>query len=98
MLPGSFQVYFLDEIAEHLHINPSYLSRLFSKEMHIRLQDYIVQVRVERAANLLKYSDETIAEIGDYVGFPSQSHFGYTLKKIIGMTPRQYRENHKNWQ
>lgn len=86
----------LQEIAAQLSINPTYLSRLFSREMNIRLQDYIVRFRVERAANLLKYSDETIARIGDYVGFPSQSHFGCTFRKITGLTPRQYRERYRN--
>lgn len=39
--------------------------------MKIRLQEYIARFRAERAANLLKYSNESIANIGDYVGFPS---------------------------
>lgn len=86
----------LDDIADHLHISPTYLSRIFSKEMKIRLQEYISQFRVERAANLLKYSDESIARIGDYVGFPSQSYFGNTFKRYMGMTPGQYREKYQN--
>lgn len=86
----------LDDIADHLHISPTYLSRIFSKEMKIRLQEYISQFRVERAANLLKYSGEPIARIGDYVGFPSQSYFGNTFKKYMGMTPGQYREKYQN--
>lgn len=86
----------LDDIADHLHISPTYLSRIFSREMKIRLQEYISRFRVERAANLLKYSDESIARIGDYVGFPSQSYFGNTFKRYTGMTPGQYREKHQN--
>lgn len=86
----------LDDIADHLHISPTYLSRIFSREMKIRLQEYISQFRVERAANLLKYSGESISGIGDYVGFPSQSYFGNTFKKYMGMTPGQYREKYQN--
>ena len=86
----------LEDIAADLHISPTYLSRIFSKEMKIRLQEYIARFRVERAANLLKYSNESIAGIGDYVGFPSQSYFGNTFKKYMGMSPGQYREKYQN--
>ena len=86
---------YLEEIADVLGISPSYLSRLFAAEMDVRLQDYIVQVRVERAANLLAYSDESIAAIGDYVNFPSQSYFGKVFKKYKQMTPKEYRDRHK---
>ena len=86
----------LEDIAADLHISPTYLSRIFSREMKIRLQEYIARFRVERAANLLKYSNESIAGIGDYVGFPSQSYFGNTFKKYMGMSPGQYREKYQN--
>lgn len=86
----------LDEIAADLHISPTYLSRIFSKEMKVRLQEYIARFRVERAANLLKYSNESIANIGDYVGFPSQSYFGNMFKKYMGMTPGHYREKNQS--
>lgn len=86
---------YLKDIAEKLKISPSYLSRVFSKDMDMKLQDYIVQVRVERAANLLRYSEERISEIGDYVNFPSQSYFGKIFKKYTGMTPKEYRERYK---
>ncbi|MBQ7147270.1 MAG: helix-turn-helix transcriptional regulator [Pseudobutyrivibrio sp.] len=86
---------YLDVIASSLGISDSYLSRLFKKEMGIRLQDYIVQVRLERAANLLVYSNETIPRIAEYVNFPSQSYFGKVFKDKFGMTPRSYRESNK---
>lgn len=86
----------LEDIAADLHISPTYLSRIFSREMKVRLQEYIAWFRVERAANLLKYSNESIAGIGDYVGFPSQSYFGNTFKKYMGMSPGQYREKYQN--
>lgn len=65
-----------EEIARALGISSSYLSRLFHRETGVRLQDYIVQVRVEHAANLLLYSNESIARIAEYVNFPSQSYMG----------------------
>lgn len=86
---------YLSEIAEKMGITPTYLSHLFSEEKQMTLQEYIVKVRVERAANLLTYSEASIAEIGDYVNFPSQSYFGRVFKKYTGMTPGQYRKARK---
>ncbi|MDO4647785.1 MAG: AraC family transcriptional regulator [Eubacteriales bacterium] len=86
---------YLDDLAEKLGISSSYLSRLFVKEKGQKLQDYIVEVRVERAANLLTFSDESLAKIGDYVNFPSQSYFGKMFKKYKHMTPKEYRELYK---
>lgn len=86
---------YLDEIAETLGISSSYLSRTFKKETGICLQDYVNQVRVERAANLLVYSEESIPRIAEYVNFPSQSYFGKVFKAWKDMTPRQYREAYK---
>jgi AraC-like DNA-binding protein len=50
---------------------------------------------VERAANLLIYSEEELSKIAEYVNFPSQSYFGKTFKKRKGMTPKQYRDTYK---
>ena len=59
------------------------------------LQDYVVQIRVEHAANLLTFSNESISTISDYVNFPSQSYFGKMFLRYKNMTPREYREVHK---
>ena len=76
-------------------IGSAYLLSFFSKETGIRIQDYITQFRVDKAANLLTYSDESIAFIAEYVKFPSQSYFGSVFKKYKQMTPREYREKYK---
>lgn len=86
---------YLDEIASTLGVSSSYLSRLFRQETGIRFQDYINDVRVECASNLLKYSNESISMIAEYVNFPSQSYFGKVFKERKNMTPRQFREKYK---
>lgn len=55
----------------------------------------INDVRVEKAAHLLTYSDETLTGIAEYVNFPSQSYFGKIFKQKMQMTPKQYRELNK---
>lgn len=86
---------YLEAIADTLGISASYLSRLFKKETGTGLQDFINDVRVEKAANLLIYSEETLLEIAAYVNFPSQSYFGRIFKQKMQMTPKQYRELYK---
>lgn len=86
---------YLDDIADTLGVSASYLSRLFSKETGERLQDYITRVRIERAANLLTYSNESLSKIAEYVNFPSQSYFGKVFREQKQLSPRKYREVHK---
>ena len=86
---------YLEDIAEQLGISGSYLSRLFKKETGKNLQDYIIDIRIDAASNLLKYSEESIPRIAEYVNFPSQSYFGRVFKERMNMTPREYREEYK---
>ncbi|MDD3361425.1 MAG: AraC family transcriptional regulator [Hespellia sp.] len=83
---------YLADIADTLGLSETYLSRLFKKETGVRLQDYIVGIRLEHAANLLKYSEETISNIAEYVNFPSQSYMGKVFKEKYQMSPKKYRE------
>ena len=86
---------YLEDIAEAIGISQGHLSRIFRQDMGMKIQDYILKFRVERAANLLKYSDATLSDISDYVCFNSQSHFGSVFKEYMKMTPGQYREKYK---
>lgn len=89
------QKIYQEDIADMLGISSSYLSKLFHKETGVRLQDFIVQTRVDHAANLLTFSNESIARIAEYVNFPSQSYFGRVFKEQKQMSPKKYRELNK---
>ena len=82
---------YLSEIAEPLGVSESHLSHIFHQETGVSIQEYIVRTRIERASNMLRFSQESLSAISDYVGFPSQSYFGAAFKKYTGMTPREYR-------
>lgn len=84
----------IDELADYTELSPSYLSRLFKKELGISISDYICQKKIEKAENLLKYSDYSLVEIANYLAFSSQSHFIQTFKKAVGLTPKKYRDYH----
>lgn len=86
---------YLSDIAQTMGLSETYLSRLFKKETNIRLQDYIVEIRLEHAANLLKYSNESISNVAEYVNFPSQSYMGKLFKEKYQLSPKQYRELNK---
>ena len=86
---------YLEDSAEAIGISQGHLSRIFRQDTGMKIQDYILKFRVQRAANLLKYSDVSLSEISDYVCFNSQSHFGSVFKEYMKMTPRQYREKYK---
>lgn len=85
----------LEDMAEDIGITPEHLSRTFRKDTGMRIQDYIQKTRINRAANLLKYSEASLDEISYYLNFHSQSHFGRVFKKYMQMTPKQYRDTHK---
>lgn len=86
---------YLQDMADSMGLSSTYLSRLFSRETGMTLQDYINFFRVERAANLLIYSEESISYIAEYVNFPSQSYFGKMFRKYKHMTPKEYRDRYK---
>lgn len=85
---------YLSDIAETLGLSETYLSRLFRKETGMRFQDYLVSIRLERAKNLLKYSEEPLSNIAAYVNFPSQSYMGRLFKEKYQISPKKFREQH----
>ncbi len=82
----------IEALAEHVQLSPSHLSRLFKKETGMTVNDYIREKKIEKAQNLLKYCDYSMIEIATYLSFSSQSHFIQTFKKLVGMTPKRYRD------
>ena len=80
--------------AEHEHLDPSYLSKLFAKEMGIPIKAYILKAKVTTAQSILTFSDFSIADIADSLGFSSQSAFAAAFRKITGLTPMQYRNRY----
>ncbi len=84
----------VSSIAEHLHMSPTYLSKLFSKEVNMSLSAYIKEQRLIAAANMLIYTDNSISEISEYFVFSSQSHFTTAFQNKYGITPKKYRDEH----
>lgn len=81
----------VSDIAGHLGVNPDYLSHLFHREEKITIKRYILEEKIHRGKNLLRFSDYSIHEIGFYLGFSSQSHFSKIFREVTGVSPGRYR-------
>jgi AraC-like DNA-binding protein len=83
----------LKEISKGLEINPSYLSREFSKYFEdLSFGEYIRKQRIEKAVELMKSSSYSLTEIAYLTGFSDQSHFTRIFKKYTGQNPFIYRK------
>ncbi|MFC4776915.1 helix-turn-helix domain-containing protein [Paenibacillus sp. GCM10023252] len=79
-------------IAEHVHLNSAYLSRLFKKETGMSLSDYIMKLRMDKAKELLREPQVKVSNVAASVGYTHFSHFAKMFKKSIGLTPQEYRK------
>ena len=84
----------VQELAEALGLSAQYLSKLFKSEVGITVSEYIMSRRIQAAENMLKYSDYSSIDIGNYLNFSSHSHFISAFRKHTGFTPKQYREQY----
>ncbi|SNR37686.1 chromate resistance protein ChrB domain-containing protein [Flavobacterium sp. ov086] len=84
----------LKKISNDLELNPSYLSREFSKYFEdLNFGDYVRKLRIEKAINLIQNSTYTLTEIAYMTGFSDQSHFTRIFKLHTGKNPSSYRKN-----
>ncbi|MFV0504481.1 MAG: helix-turn-helix domain-containing protein [Lachnospirales bacterium] len=82
----------LTKAGEVLHMNPNYVSQLFKRGAGITFVQYITQLRMDEAIQLLLTTQKTVAEISDDVGVNDYFYFLKLFKKYTGKTPSQYRE------
>ncbi len=89
----------VSELADKLGLSAQYLSKLFRQEVGVTISEYIMSRRIQAAENMLKYSDYSSIDIGNYLNFSSHSHFISSFRKHTGFTPKQYREEYfrVNW-
>ena len=85
---------YLNVIAEAVHVNPTYLSRLFKSNLGIYFTDYLNKYRVERSILLLENTSKSIKEVAFECGFNSVQNYIRVFKKHIGLSPGQYRDKH----
>lgn len=81
----------LEEVAEYINMSPFYLSKIFKKEMNINFIDYITERKMEKARELLEYTEIPIINIALELSYNEPNYFSKVFRKSTGMTPSEYR-------
>lgn len=84
----------LDAVAHQFNVNKSYLLRLFKENTGLTVNNYILQKRILRAKNELRFTNKTLDLIAEECGLECANYFIRIFKKIEGLTPGEYR---KRW-
>lgn len=82
----------VNDLAEHYGMSPNYFSSMFKKEMSRSAVNYITELRINQARELLYHSELSVVDISKKVGYEDSQYFFRVFKKYLGMTPLQYRE------
>ncbi len=85
----------LNSIATWVGMSPSYFSSIFSKEMGKTFVEYLTEIRIEKAKELLVCTSMKTSEIGYEVGYKDPHYFSYIFKKVQGCSPKDYRAERK---
>ncbi len=84
----------LDFLSEHFFISKYYLTRVFKEQFGISINHYLVNLRVTKAKQLLRFTDEKLEVIGYACGLGAPHYFSRTFKQVEGISPSEYR---KRW-
>lgn len=86
----------LAELDAEVRINPTYLSRRFTEEVGVSFSEYLMQYRIQMAKKfLVTYPNWSISTVAEKTGFNSQHYFCTIFRKIVVLTPKEYREKGK---
>ena len=81
----------IEDIAACCGLNRSYFGKIFHDTIGRSPQEFLISYRMTKAAELLKITALSIADIGNAVGYPNQLHFSRAFKNIYGISPRNWR-------
>ena len=83
----------LDDVSKELMISPYYFSKLFKKRTGSTFIEYVTNIRIERAKELLRNTTKSIKEICMEVGYADANYFSRAFKKNVGVTPSEYKDS-----
>jgi AraC-like DNA-binding protein len=86
----------LEQIADEIGVSVKYVSRVFKDKTGENLTDYINEVRIEKAKEMLVQTDLRVNDIAEKIGIHSRTTFLRVFKKVEGISPNEYRTLHKN--
>ena len=85
----------LEDVSQKLYISSAYFSRLFKKEKGITFINYLTDIRMNKAKELIEDTNYKNFEVAEVVGYSEANYFSYSYKKYFGISPSQYRKNMK---
>lgn len=88
-----FQKVTMQDLAACVHMSPDYCGRIFRSRTGKTLMEYLSEVRIDRARQLLLEEDLTVAQVGEMVGFKRSNHFSRICRKVTGKTPMALRRH-----
>lgn len=84
----------LNLLASEFGVSVWHLSKLFKEQAEINFIDYVMEIRLAKAKELLAATDEKVRDISEQVGYTNVNSFVRIFKKLTGLTPTEYRERH----
>ncbi len=84
-----------EQLAHAVGRNRTYLCTCFKEETGMSVNDYITRIKMDEAKRLLQVTDKPLHAIAEHLGYSGQSYFQNVFKKVIGMTPLDYRRSKK---
>lgn len=82
------------DISENVYLSSTYVCTLFKNETGITINQYLTEYRIEKAKSMLKDHRYKITEISAKVGYNDGNYFGKAFKKLVGLSPSEYRERY----
>lgn len=76
----------------YIGFNPAYFSSMFKKATGQNFMDYVIEIRIMNARNLLVQTDQDVADIAATVGYTDLKYFSRIFKKLTNLTPSEYRK------
>lgn len=83
----------LQTVADHVHVTPVWLSKLFKKETDMNFLEYLTDVRMTKAAELLTDLNHKVYQVSYMIGYQDPVHFSKLFKKKFGCTPQEFRNS-----
>lgn len=87
-----FDLKLSDYLSEHIYLDYSYLSKLFSEVEGLTIEQYFILQKIEKVKELLVYDEMTIKEIADQLAYSSPAHLSTQFKKITGLSPSYFKK------
>lgn len=82
----------LEELAGRFYMDKYYLTKCFKEEYGVTINQYLLQVRITKAKQMLRFTDEKLETIGQECGIGEAAYFSRMFKKMEGISPSEYRE------